>query len=452
MKKSHYTALAVGAASLVFSTQAQASNTTTYTVKAGDSLSLIAVKHHTTISELKKLNKLTSDMIYVTQKLKVPGSTTKVKKGTTVKKASTATTTKKTSNVTSTYTVQPGDSLSVIANKKNTTVATIKSLNKLSSDMIYVGQTLKVNGKATVQVKSTTKKTTIKKVAATKVTTKKATAASTKKTATYRVSNGDSLSKIASQYGTTIDQIKKLNNLSSNLIFVGQTLKVSGSTVTKVASTTPKKASTTTNKSTATSTGKKATSTYVVVSGDSLGKIAGQHGISVATLKELNNISSNLIFVGQKLKVTGSTITKVSSETTPNKSTQTLSDDTNISYTTSKVLQVAQKYLGVPYRFGGTTPSGFDCSGYIYYVYKEAGLDLGSRKTAAGYAALATTVSNPQVGDLVFFEGTYAGMEGRISHVGIYLGNGKFLSALSKGIGVSDLKYWEDSFVRYGRL
>lgn len=447
MKKSHYTALAVGAASLVFSTQAHASNTTTYTVKAGDSLSLIAAKHHTTIAKLKKLNKLTSDMIYVTQKLKVPNSTTTVKKGKTVKKGSSATTMKKTSNVTSTYTVQPGDSLSVIANKKNTTVATIKSLNKLSSDMIYVGQTLKVNGKATVQGKSTTKKTTIKKGK-----TKKATAASTKKAATYRVSSGDSLSKIASQYGTTIDQIKKLNNLSSNLIFVGQTLKVSGSTVTKVASTTPKKAATTTKKSTATNTSKKATSTYVVVSGDSLGKIAGQHGISVATLKELNNISSNLIFVGQKLKVTGSTITKVSSETTTYKSTQTLSDDKNISYTTSKVLQVAQKYLGVPYRFGGTTPAGFDCSGYIYYVYKEAGLDLGSRKTAAGYAALTTTVSNPQVGDLVFFEGTYAGMEGRISHVGIYLGNGKFLSALSKGIGVSDLKYWKDSFVRYGRL
>lgn len=447
MKKSHYTALAVGAASLVFSTQAHASNTTTYTVKSGDSLSLIASKHHTTIAELKKLNKLKSDMIYVSQKLKVPGSTPKVKQNTTVKKV--ATTSTKTNNSTSTYTVKAGDSLSLIASKQKTSVATIKSLNKLSSDMIYVGQTLKLNGKAVVQVKSTTKKTTIKKTAATSTT--KATSASTKKTSTYRVSSGDSLSKIASQYGTTVDSIKKLNNLSSNLIFVGQTLKLSGSTVTKVASTTTKK-TTTNNKATQTTSTKKATGTYVVVSGDSLGKIAGQHGISVTTLKELNNLSSNLIFVGQKLKVTGSTVTQVSSETTSNSSTQTLSDDTEISYTTSKVLQVAQKYLGVPYRFGGTTPSGFDCSGYIYYVYKEAGLDLGSRKTAAGYAALTTTVTNPQVGDLVFFQGTYSGMQGRISHVGIYLGNGKFLSALSKGIGVSDLKYWKDSFVRYGRL
>lgn len=446
MKKSHYTALAFGAASLVFSTQAHASNTTTYTVKAGDSLSLIASKYHTTVSELKKLNKLKSDMIYVSQKLKVPGSTPKVKQKTTVKKVATNST--KTNTATSTYTVKAGDSLSLIASKQKTSVAAIKSLNKLSSDMIYVGQTLKLKNKAVVQVKSTTTKTTIKKTAA---TSKKATSASTKKTSTYRVSSGDSLSKIASQYGTTVDSIKKLNNLSSNLIFVGQTLKLSGSTVTKVASTTTKK-TTTNNKATKKTSTKKATGTYVVVSGDSLGKIAGQHGISVTTLKELNNLSSNLIFVGQKLKVTGSTITQVSSKTTSNSSTQTFSDDAEISYTTSKVLQVAQKYLGVPYRFGGTTPSGFDCSGYIYYVYKEAGLDLGSRKTAAGYAALTTTVTNPQVGDLVFFQGTYSGMQGRISHVGIYLGNGKFLSALSKGIGVSDLKYWKDSFVRYGRL
>ena len=173
--------------------------------------------------------------------------------------------------------------------------------------------------------------------------------------------------------------------------------------------------------------------------------------MSVSSLKELNNLKSDLIFVGQKLKVKGSTKTTTASKA-PEKITATNQSIEKVSYSTQRILNIAKKYTGVPYVFGGSTPNGFDCSGYIYYVYKEAGLNLDGRKTAAGYASMASSVSSPKIGDLVFFQGTYSGMQGRISHVGIYLGNGKFISALSKGIGISDLKYWQDSFVRYGRL
>lgn len=365
MKRGLYSAFAIGAATMMFGQTAQAA-TTTYTVQQGDSLGLIALKHDTSTKKLQKLNNLTSDRIYVSQKLKVPAAKKTVKKATT-------STTKTTS--TSTYTVKSGDSLGLIAVKYNMSVAKLKKLNKLSSDFIYVSQKLKVTGKDVTQVKKT--------------------ATSTAKTST--------------------------------------TKKV------------------TTSKKTTTSTTAK---TYSVSSGDSLGLIATKYNMSVSSLKELNNLKSDLIFVGQKLKVKGSTTTSTASKT-PSKTTSNIASNQSVekvSYSTQRILNIANKYTGVPYVFGGSTPNGFDCSGYIYYVYKEAGMDLGGRKTAAGYASMAPSVSSPKVGDLVFFEGTYSGMEGRISHVGIYLGNGKFISALSKGIGISDLKYWKDSFVRYGRL
>ncbi|MED4935618.1 C40 family peptidase, partial [Heyndrickxia coagulans] len=86
--------------------------------------------------------------------------------------------------------------------------------------------------------------------------------------------------------------------------------------------------------------------------------------------------------------------------------------------------QVAQKYIGAPYRFGGTTPSGFDCSGFVYYVLNEAGKSI-ARMDAAGYYSSSYRVSNPQPGDLIFFENTY---KSGISDVGIYLGNNQFIS------------------------
>lgn len=369
MKRGLYSAIAIGAVSMVFGQNVEAANTTTYTVQSGDSLGLIAMKYNTTTTKIQKLNNLTSDLIYVNQKLKVPSTKSATTKTTTTAKKATTNKTE-----TKTYTVQSGDSLGLIAVKHNMSITELKKLNNLSSDFIYVSQKLKVS-KADV-----TKKTTASKKPAAQKTT------ATKKTTT----------------------------------------------------TTKKETSNTT--------------TYTVASGDSLGAIAVKTNMSISSLKALNNLNSDLIFVGQKLKVSGSTKTTTASKTTTTTKKETTKTSNSVSYSTQRILDIAKKYTGVPYLFGGTTPSGFDCSGYIYHVYKEAGLNLGGRKTAEGYAALAKSVSSPKVGDLVFFQGTYSGMQGRISHVGIYLGDGKFISALSKGIGISDLKYWKDSFVRYGRL
>lgn len=101
------------------------------------------------------------------------------------------------------------------------------------------------------------------------------------------------------------------------------------------------------------------------------------------------------------------------------------------------IIATAKKYIGVPYLWAGSTPSGFDCSGYVQYVFKAHGISLN--RTAATQYQHGTSVSksNLKPGDLVFFQNTY---KAGISHVGIYIGDGKFIHASSsKGVTISNL-------------
>ena len=104
------------------------------------------------------------------------------------------------------------------------------------------------------------------------------------------------------------------------------------------------------------------------------------------------------------------------------------------SVTGSQIVETAKKYLGVPYVYGGSTPKGFDCSGLVYYVLKSHGIKV-SRSSAAMYkCGTPISKSELQPGDLVFFQGTY---KAGISHVGIYVGNGKFIHSPQTGDVVS---------------
>lgn len=108
----------------------------------------------------------------------------------------------------------------------------------------------------------------------------------------------------------------------------------------------------------------------------------------------------------------------------------------------SSILATAKSLTGSRYRYGGTTPAGFDCSGFTGYVYKKNGKNLP--RTAEQQRRAATRVSNPQPGDLVFF-GAPA------HHVGIYAGNGKLVDAGSSGKRVSHRSIWSSN-VSYGRF
>ena len=200
-----------------------------YTVKKGDSLWKIANKYNTTVEKLKSANNLKTNTLSVGQKLVIPSISVSPE-------------------VSDTYIVQKGDSLWSIANKFNMTVSELKNLNNLTNNLLSIGQVLKIkdssnNGKTT-----------------------------------YTVQKGDSLWVIANKYGITTEELKSYNNLKSNLLSIGQVLKIpQGKTSTE--------------------------NIYTVKKGDSLWTIANRYNTTVEKIKVLNNLTSNLLSIGQQLKI-----------------------------------------------------------------------------------------------------------------------------------------------------
>lgn len=112
------------------------------------------------------------------------------------------------------------------------------------------------------------------------------------------------------------------------------------------------------------------------------------------------------------------------------------------------VVNTAMKFLGTPYAWGGNTPQGFDCSGYVAYVYGQHGIQLG--RTSYDMFQQGTSVKDLQPGDLVFFS-TY---DSGASHVGIYVGDNKFVSATDSGVTVDSFSstYWGPRYLGARRM
>lgn len=121
-------------------------------------------------------------------------------------------------------------------------------------------------------------------------------------------------------------------------------------------------------------------------------------------------------------------------------------------FSTKEIKEVANKYLGSPYLYGGTTSKGFDCSGYITTVFKELGVSLPRSSASMYNVGEAVNQSDLIPGDLVFFNTSGSG----ISHVGIYLGGGDFIhSQTNIGVSItslSDKYYWADRYVGAKRV
>lgn len=117
----------------------------------------------------------------------------------------------------------------------------------------------------------------------------------------------------------------------------------------------------------------------------------------------------------------------------------------------ARIVSKARELLGSPYKYGGTSPSGFDCSGFTYYIYKQFGIELPHSSSGQANVGVKVSKSDLQLGDIVVFSNTYTAGP---SHTGIYIGNGKFIhaSTSSKGVIISDLntQYYSKHF-SYGR-
>lgn len=196
-----------------------------YKVKNGDNLSKIAKEYDTTVSTIMKINNLNSDKLAINQQLLLPK-------------------TKKTDGE-KTYTVKKGDTLSQIAYDNKITTSELKKANNLTSDLLKIGQVLIIPSKSTGEIN-------------------------------YIVQKGDNLYTIANKYDTTVSDIKKLNNLSTNTLQIGQVLKIPGSINYN---------------------------TYIVKKGDSLWKIANKYGTTVKKIMTINNLSTPTLKIGQSLLI-----------------------------------------------------------------------------------------------------------------------------------------------------
>ncbi|MEK3888482.1 peptidoglycan endopeptidase [Bacillus sp. FSL K6-3431] len=336
----------------------------------------------------------------------------------------------------STHEVKSGDSLWKIASKYNTSVSQVKALNNLSSDLIYPKQVLFVN-------ESTSDKASDNKQESNPVQNTKPVTSNT-----YKIVSGDNLSKIAARHNISLANLRKWNNLTSDLIFPGQVLKVSsagGSDSQQSTAPNVENKPTTPDQTNKPQTSGKA---YKVVSGDTLGQIARKFGTSVGNIKKWNNLSSDLILVGQTLNLNAN----ASTPTVDKKPSQSIAkpNTPSASQEAANIVQIAKSLTGTKYVWGGSTTAGFDCSGFIYYVLNKSGQNV-SRLSTDGYFNRTYYVNTPEVGDMVFFENTY---KRGISHMGFYVGNNQFIHAGSDGVEISSLSnsYWKSKFNGYKKF
>lgn len=201
-----------------------------YIVQKGDSLWSISKKLGISVDELKNLNNLTSNLLSIGQVLKVPTSTNDEKD----------------------YIVKSKDTLYSIARTFGVSVSDLKKYNNITSDTLRIGQVLKIPRDEVIGDN-------------------------------YIVQKGDSLYSIALKYNTTVDELKKLNNLTSNLLNIGQIVKIPTNSINDTYEN----------------------ATYIVKSGDTLYSIAKAYGITQQELMDYNNLTSNLLSIGQRLRIPG---------------------------------------------------------------------------------------------------------------------------------------------------
>ncbi|MFT7880564.1 MAG: LysM peptidoglycan-binding domain-containing protein [Sulfurimonas sp.] len=249
--------------------------------------------------------------------------------------------------------------------------------------------------------------------------------------ATHKVKKGETLSAIAKANKTTVSQLCKLNGMKKNsTLRIGKVLKVPG---TKTALK---------------------TATYKVKSGDALYSIARKYKTNIATLKSMNGLKGDTLRAGQKIKVPATKRVRVAkkSKNSARKLSQTLASLPKSKYmkkeptkkdvfnlgdlffgedTNEEVVEVAKTKLGNRYVWGATGKKGtFDCSGFTKYCYKKNGIDIPRTSIMQSKYGKFIKRSELQKGDLIFFD-TSRGRKGYVNHVGIYLGDNKFIHASS---------------------
>ncbi|MFR0541409.1 LysM peptidoglycan-binding domain-containing protein [Lactobacillus delbrueckii] len=390
MKKKNLlmTTLATLSASGALLTTGASALADSYTVVKNDTLWGLSKKYGVSVSDLKKANGVSGHLIYVGQKLQIPAKSTKAVKAAKATKTSASTSTVDTTSTT--HTVVKGDTLWSLAKKYGVSVKALMKANNLSSSTILIGQSLNLRaGMTTYGVNGVT-------------TGSSSTAASTN---TASSTNTTASSQAPKAKKKTTKAKSTTTNTSSNTRTSTSAKAQSQSTASNTS------ASTTTNTNTAAST---ATTTSSTNTASTANTAASTNTASTAnTASSTNTAASSSQAVSQA--PTGSTSTATSTA----------------SASASAITSYALSFLGVPYVWGGTTPSGFDCSGLVQYVYSHFGINLGRTTYTQQYAGTKISVASAQAGDLYFW-GSY----GSAYHVAIALGDGQYVMAPAPGQNV----------------
>ncbi|ANI94622.1 C40 family peptidase [Lactiplantibacillus plantarum] len=474
MSQAHTTgkvlASTVGAVGLLLAT-GQAANAASITVKANDTVWGLAQQHGVSVQSIEKLNQIKAsdgniDLIYVGQNLQIGGSATKT--------ATTKSATKKAATK-GTYTVKAGDTLWALADKYNTSVHALQTLNGLSGDLIVVGQNIQVPGATTKTTAKTSQKTTVSatSAASTTSTTAKATtavsASSTSSTSASSVSSvsasvvsstsaasqdavsansasSTSTSTISSSTGSIASSTATTSNApvkavatsaavsassasSSTATSQSKSVAASASVTSSVSSSAA--SSTTTSQSTASTASATSTSSTTATSTASQASSTAASAASTTSTASAAT-SSSTTSQSSSSAATSSASNTASSTATTNSSSTTTSSTSDLATGSVTGLALKLASANIPYVWGGASLSGMDCSGLVSYVYQHAaGITLPHSTVAQESYVTTHSVADAQPGDILFW-----GSRGSTYHDAIYIGNNQYVAAPTEGQNV----------------
>ncbi len=472
MSQAHTTgkvlASTVGAVGLLLAT-GQAANAASITVKANDTVWGLAQQHGVSVQSIEKLNQIKAsdgniDLIYVGQNLQIGGSATKT--------ATTKSATKKAATK-GTYTVKAGDTLWALADKYNTSVHALQTLNGLSGDLIVVGQNIQVPGATTKTTAKTSQKTTMSatSAASTTSTTAKATtavsASSTSSTSASSVSSvsasaasqdavsansasSTSTSTISSSTGSVASSTATTSNApvkavatsaavsassASSSTATSQSKSVAASASVTSSASSSAASSTTTSKSTASTASATSTSSTTATSTASQASSTAASAASTTSTASQSSsaaTSSSTTSQSSSSAATSSASNTASSTATTNSSSTTTSSTSDLATGSVTGLALKLASANIPYVWGGASLSGMDCSGLVSYVYQHAaGITLPHSTVAQESYVTTHSVADAQPGDILFW-----GSRGSTYHDAIYIGNNQYVAAPTEGQNV----------------
>ena len=265
-----------------------------HVVKRGETLTRIAEQYDTDVATLKRLNRMKSGELLVGQKLKLPSAASSSSAEVTgsrprppvVDQPEPVVESRAAASATTVHTVTRGETLLRIAEKYDTTLAELRSLNNLKRDQVNVGQKLKVpSGKAASAPVSS------------KSAADSSKAPSRGKLEVYQVQRGDTLGKIAARYAVSMETIKFANQMHNNQVQVGQKLKI------PLDGAAPKESDQDSGKASSKSKESARPSHHKVKAGETLSGIADRYGVGLSQLRKYNHLKSDQVNVGQSLKI-----------------------------------------------------------------------------------------------------------------------------------------------------